>query len=519
MLRTIISKIKAVMYRMGLLRGIKSVSQRASFPVDDGFYQEIDKWLNIYKGYHEPWHKVTYQTVAGQRTRRMNTLGMAKVASEEMANLIFNEKCEIHISDEPFSETVQAVLDENRFYHEFQDSLEYMFALGGLIWKVHVARDRTGEQKLKLTYVAADCFIPLSYNNGDIQEGVFVNVTRRGNKHYTLLEWHEWDGAEYVIRNELYESDTPGELGVRVALGTLYEGLDEETRITGLSRPLFVYFRPNVANNYDLTSPLGVSIYANALDTLHALDVAFDSFMREFKLGKKRIIVPATAVKTVIDTETGEPKRYFDASDEAYVAFNDQSPEQQKIQDNTVELRVEEHIGAIQSFLDILAMQIGFSAGAFTFDGQGVKTATEVVSENSKTFRTKNSHETIVEEGLKNLITSVGEVAALYGMFSPPAEYEVTVDFDDSIAEDRDSNADFYLKLQTASLISKKYALMKILHLTEEQAEEMLEEIREENQTDAPDIDDLFAGDVGGGSGDNSGNHGDGGDGDEGGDD
>lgn len=515
MLRTIISKIKAVMYRMGLLRGIKSVSQRASFPVDDGFYQEIDKWLNIYKGYHEPWHKVTYQTVAGQRTRRMNTLNMGKITAEELASLIFNEKCEIHISDGTFSENVGEVMDENRFYHEFQDSLEYMFAMGGMVWKVQVGKDRTGGLKLKLTYVTADCFIPLTYSNSDIQEGVFLNVTRKGNKYFTLLEWHQWDGEEYVIRNELYESDTPGELGVRIPLATLYEGLDEETRITGLSRPLFVYFKANIANNYDISSPLGISIYANALDTLHALDVAFDSFMREFKLGKKRIIVPHTAVKTVIDKETGEAKRYFDANDEAYVVFNaGEYPEQQKIQDNTVELRVEEHVAAIQTLLDILAMQIGMSAGTFTFDGQGVKTATEVVSENSKTFRTKNSHETIVEEGLKNLLTSIGEVAALYGIFSPPAEYEVTVDFDDSIAEDRESNADFYLKLQTASLISKKYALMKILHLTEEQAEEMLEEIREENQTDAPNIDDLFGGDVGGGAGED----GDG-DGDEGGDD
>lgn len=496
MLKSLWAKIRQVMYRMGLIDGVKKVTQRAAFPVDDEFYQEIDKWMAIYRGYYEPWHKVKYETVDGQKTRRMNTLGMAKVVAEEMASMIFNEKCEIHISDESFSENIHAVLEDNRFYHEFQDRLEYMFALGGKVWKVHVARDRTGELKLKLSYVTADCFLPLSYSNGDIQEGVFINVTRKGDKHYTLLEWHEWDGKEYMIRNELYESDTPGELGVKVALATLYEGLEDEVRISGLSRPLFVYFRPNIANNIDLSSPLGVSIFANALDTLQALDVAFDSFMREFKLGKKRIIVPHTAVKTVIDPQTGAPKRYFDASDETYVAFNFESPDQQKIQDNSVELRVEEHVGAIQVYLDILAMQIGFSAGTFTFDGQGVKTATEVVSENSKTFRTKNSHETIVEEGLKNLITSIGEVAALYGLFTPPAEYEVTVDFDDSIAEDRDANADYYLKLQAASLISKKYALMKILHLTEEQAEEMLEEIREENQTDTPDIDTLFAGDM-----------------------
>jgi A118 family predicted phage portal protein len=493
MIKSLWAKVRQVMQRMGLIKNIKSVNNLANIPVEDEFYRKIEHWFEVYRGYCEDWHKVKFTTVEGPKTRRMETLRMGKIAAEEMAKLIFNEKCEVHISDSQYSDEIQTVFSENRFYHEFQDALEFMFALGGKVWKVHVARDRTGQLKMKLSYVTADCFIPLSYANGDIQEGVFVNVARRQSKHYTLLEWHEWEGVEYVVRNELYESETEGELGRLVPLETLHPELEEETRITGLTRPLFVYFKPNIANNFDLQSPLGISIYANALDTLKALDVAFDSFMREFRLGKKRILIPATAVKTVVDPETGTHRRYFDANDEVYQAFNlEMSIDQQKIHDNSVELRVEEHVAAIQALLDILSMQIGFSAGTFTFDGQGVKTATEVVSENSKTFRTKNSHETIVEEGLKNLITTIGEAAQLYGLFSVPSDYEVTVDFDDSIAEDRDANADYYLKLLTAGVITKAYALQKILHFTEEQAEEMVGAVREETATDTPDVFDMF---------------------------
>src|SRR5690606_20550283 len=123
----------------------------------------------------------------------------------------------------------------------------------------------------------------------------------------------------------------------------------------------------------------------------------------------------------------------------------------------------DEHIKGIQAILDILAMQVVFSAGAFTFDGQGVKTATEVVSENSKTYRTKNSHEVVVEEALRELIACIVQAAELYGLFTAPADFEVTIDFDDSIAQDRDSNADYYLKLKNAGLISVKTALMRIL--------------------------------------------------------
>src|SRR5690606_39468519 len=52
------------------------------------------------------------------------------------------------------------------------------------------------------------------------------------------------------------------EIGVRAALGTLYPELEQEVRISNLSRPLFVYFKPNIANNFDTQSPLGISIYA-----------------------------------------------------------------------------------------------------------------------------------------------------------------------------------------------------------------------------------------------------------------
>src|SRR5690606_39972143 len=55
-----------------------------------------------------------------------------------------------------------------------------------------------------------------------------------------------------------------------------------------------------------------------------------------------------------------------------------------------------------------------------------------------------------------------------------------TIDFDDSIAQDRDSNADYYLKLKNAGLISVKTALMRILDLTDEQAEEEIRRMNEE---------------------------------------
>src|SRR5690606_22199927 len=261
----------------------------------------------------------------------------------------------------------------------------------------------------------------------------------------------------------------------------------------GITRPLFVYISPNTANHLDINSPLGVPIYAHAMDTVHALDVAFDSFEREFRLGKRRIIVPASAIRVVPD-ENGVMRRYFDANDEVYEAMNIGDMDYNKIVDNTVELRVEEHISAINALLNMLSMQVGFSAGTFPFDGQGEKTATEVVSENSKTFRTKQSHEIVIEEALSDLVEVIVQLAELYEIYDAPDEWDLRVTFDDSIAEDKTTEVDREITLVASGLQSKLSALMKIHGLTEESARELLQEIQEENKVATIESVDFFGG-------------------------
>lgn len=485
MFKSLIAKIRQVMYRMGLIKGIEKLSDHKDVTLNEEMFQQIDVWKHLYRGYFEPWHKVTYQTVEGRKQRIMESLNMAKASAAEMASLVFNEKCEISISDDTLAKNIEEVFKQNKFYKKFQDYLEYSFALGGMVVKPYVK-----DEKIKLSFVTADCFIPLTWQNETIYEAVFPSEYKKGDKKYTHLEWHLWEDGEYVIRNELYESNGQ-DLGIKVALSTLFPDLEEEVRISGLSNPIFTYFKPNTANNIDTQSPLGISIYANALDTMKAIDTAFDSLHREFRLGKKRIIVPSHMVKVVNDPLTGEPLRYFDPSDEVYEALNTDSIDDANIKDIKTELRVEEHVSAINALLNLFAMQTGFSAGTFSFDGQSVKTATEVVSENSKTFKSKKSHEIIIETGLQELIESIVAIAELYSLFSAPEEYEIAVSFDDSIVEDENAEINKQIQLVTNQLQSRKRAIMRIHGLTEEDAEQLLQEIYAEERQGSPELEEL----------------------------
>ncbi|PEQ01554.1 portal protein [Bacillus wiedmannii] len=486
MFGNIVAKVRRWMYKLGLIKGISNVIDMKDVMMTDSMYNNIEKWKQLYMGYFPKWHDVTYQTVDGNsHKRQMRSMGMPKVISSEMANLVFNEKCEISLSDEKTHDYITEVLKNSSFYLQFQNYLEYMFALGGIVAKAYV-----DDQGVQIGFVNADCFIPTADNGKTVTEGVFVNETRKNNKKYTLLEWHSWIDGKYVIRNELYESDG-SELGTKISLEKMYPELKEVVEIKNLKRSLFVYIKPNLANNIELTSNLGVSIFSSALDTLQELDVAFDSFEREFRLGKKRIIVPTSAVKTIVDPMTGEMRRYFDANDEAYESL-ELGMDSGAVKEISFELRVEEHVSAINALLNILSMQTGFSTGSFTFDSEGLKTATEVVSQNSKTYRTRNGHVTIIEESLKDLITVILEISELYGLYSAPEDIDVSVNFDDSIAEDRNTNADYWIKLKMNGLTSAKMAIMKVLKVTEEEAKRILKEIQEENKIVLPENVDFF---------------------------
>ena len=484
------SFFRKVGVKLGLIKQLENVTSHKKVSLSESYYQNILKWRAMHQGYYSDMHDVTYHTVDGQKKRRMATMNMPKMAAQELATLIFNERCEINISDTGYHDFIHDVFKDNGFNGNFQQYLEFMFAQGGMVVKPYMA-----DNKIKLAYVTADCFLPISWDNTRITEGVFVSEIIKQGKTYTHLEWHTLENEIYTIKNELYESSTGADLGTKVALSIIYPKLQEEVSIENVSRPLFAYFKPNLANNIDSTVPLGISVYANSYDTLKSIDIAFDSFQREFRLGRKRIIVPETAIQEVRDPNTGQMHRYFDATDETYealnIGMNDDMNVNQFKEINAI-LRVEEHIAAINALLNWYAMQTGFSPGAFSFDGQSVKTATEVVSEQSKTFRTKQSHENVIEQGITDLIECIGIVAQLYGLYTPPTDYEVTAQFDDSIAEDATAEINKQVVLITNGLQSKVRAIMKIHGLSKDEAEALLKEIQSE-QPDPTAMIDFYA--------------------------
>ena len=510
---------------MKVSREFKDIFELGGVPAFNQFYNfGIFPWKYVYRGFYKVWHIIKAPTIMNpDATRQLAYLNIAKALTSELAGMVWSDQCEVNLTTDGLADTdqdklhdfVAKVLEENNFNTKMLEAIEQAAALGGEALKVwyEVKHDADGNEipnsgRIKIGYCMADQFVPTAWDNAEVTEGVFVQRTAKNGYYYTRLEWHKWNALTYVITNELYKAEispngteTQDILGFRYPLNALYPYLDESTELQGFEKSLFSYFRTPTANNLDDNSPLGISIYANAMDTLHAIDIAYDSFVREFRLGKKRIIVPSRMVKHVIDPVTGNRVRYFDATDETYEALSTDDPDSLHIQDNSVELRVEEHVAGINAFLNILCLQVGLSAGTFSFDAKnGLKTATEVVSENSKTYKTVKNFQNMIKPAIVRLVENIIAVASLYDLEYDGEKieslaqkgYEVSIVLDDGITQDRQTNINEGMALVNAKLMSKKTFLTDPKYgqgLTEEQADKELQRIAAENQVNAINVD------------------------------
>lgn len=502
----------------GMAREFKDIFELGGVPAFQQFYSfGIFIWKWLYRGYYKPWHLIPAPTIANAKAEReMSRMDTPKAVCAELASLVFGDCVEINVTREgwngqdpdPLDEFVADVLRKNAFATKMQEHCEQALALGGGAVKVWYEPKRDakgnaipGQGEMRIGYAMADQFIPTAWDNARVTEGVFISRVAKNGYYYTRLEWHKWDGDTYVISNELFRADmqegrtpdTPQDiLGFRCPLSEIYPMLAEETTFKGLEESLFAYYRTPVANNLDDNSPLGVSLYGNALSTLRAIDTVYDSLLREFRLGKKRIIVPANAVYEVTNPATGEKCRYFDANCEAYEALNTDDPDSLKVQDNSVSLRVDEHIAALNAYLNILCLQTGLSLNTFSFDARsGMKTATEVVSENSKTYKTVKNMQTQLKPAVETLVHGIITVAGLYGVTWKGESvaamaangYNVVITFDDGVTQDRQTNINEGLAQVGAGTMSKFTFLTDPKYgrgLTPEEAEQEIARIREE---------------------------------------
>lgn len=438
---------------------IRILKDKGFDTVPDSFYEEIDTWRSWYDGNVKKFHNFTVFNGQNHVRCRRYTMGMGKKVAEDWANLLMNEKVKITLEGRREQQFFDEVCRDNNFEVKVNEMQEMKSALGtaayvarvsGVVVNQDGAVERGGS--IKLDYVTAPNIFPLSWRNGIVEECAFTSSHTKSGQKYLYLQIHRKKGnGLYSIENSIY-TDTNGNLS-EVTLASVPGFENVPPVVENISdRPLFVIDRLNIANNVDTTLPMGIPAFANAIDQLKGVDIAYDSYVNEFVLGKKRVMVQPGAIK---DLE-GNPT--FDPNDLTYYVLPEELKDGSLIVPIDMNLRTEEHNAGLQDMLNMLSSRCGFGENHYRFDNGSVSTATQVVSENSTMFRTIKKHEIILENVLKELCRIILRLGNTVLHMRLNEDVEISIDFDDSIIEDKQAEFNRTMQLLNAGLMTAEEA-------------------------------------------------------------
>ena len=447
----------------------------------------IEQWKSWYQGNVKSFHNYFIYNGKKRIYQHRYTMNMAKEISEDWSDILWSEKCKISLKNDKSEKDFEELINKLDLYTVINQSIEKSGALGtsAVVVSVYdIISNEDGmyldvsEAKTRTDIVDIDCIYPLSWNNKEITECAFGSVEYIKGEKYVILSVHKIaDDNNYHIYNHLFKDTN----------GLLSEIKDQDKTIadfnTKSDKKWFSVFRPLLTNNLFSNSPFGIPHYANAIDNMKAVDIAFDALKTEIKDGKRRTFARAE----LFNYDDGTQKMVFDPNDTSIYQLPKGASKDDLIQSETDDLRTDKQISTLNTALNILGNKVGFGENHYHFDGTNLSTATAVVSSNSKLFRRKKKLEIGYESAIYDLVNAICYASSQFGKYNIDTQ-DMVIQFDDSIIEDKDAESNRAMREVSAGLLSKIEYRMKIFGETEEIAKQKIQEINEDN----PDIDDLL---------------------------
>ncbi len=441
--------------------------------VTAGMYEKVRRWEDWWRGDVDGFHSYLENAAFGHPVRRrMYGMRMAKKVCEDWAALLLNDRTEIRLGDEAAEAWLERVLSEGDFWRRSNYLVEKAFAVGtgacllrvdGIRkseWKAAVSGEKPAEEtedalllrnlipacagvhgwtsggnpvRIWFDFVDASRIVPISVESGRITEAAFVSeITLRG-KTYDYLEVHVRRGGTYVIHNRYFRREEGGLTEVRLP------DMPEREIDTGCPYPFFAMLMPNIQNTADGAGGLGQSVYADALDCLRGVDLAFNNFCRDLRLGGKKVFINQSLIRR---DDAGNLYTPDDVAQQLFMTVGDTDlADAPMIEEHNPSLRTEENRDAVQAQLDYLAFRCGLGTRHYLFSGVQGKaqlTATQYTGERQDMRQNCAKHAQNVTAYLQDVVRPLLWLsAALLG--KPCAASPIRVRYDDSYFIDTES--------------------------------------------------------------------------------
>lgn len=418
-------------------------------------------------------------SVSGERRTKLHIPLAADIATAS-ADLLFSEPPQFLISEEEEArkstdykpseaqERVDACLNQGNFHAALLEAGEFASALGGA-W-LRLAWDEELFDQVIVEPLAADSALG-EWRWGRLEAVTFFTdyvMDKNTDEVWRHLERHEKGRVLHGLYMGATKTlGTSQPLGAHPSTEKLAQQVDEESAIlTGVDAITAAYvanMRPQRRwRTMETLSELGRSDYDGVEQLMDALDEVYTSWMRDIRLAKARLVVPETFL-----TDLGKGKgAAWDEDQEIYTALNmtpavsDQGPK--AITSQQFEIRFEAHRATADQLIDHILEAAGYSPATFGRGGEGDKTATEVVSRERQSARTRDKKTRYWTQALDTLLDTWCELeAAVFG--SPTRGKHITVKWPDVSQPDQESLARTMGSLRTADAAST-YTLVGMQH-------------------------------------------------------
>ena len=423
-----------------------------------GQHPELSNWIAWYQG-KTKWHSYLVRKNKKKRTVIRKSLCAAKMYAEDWASNYANENTQISIAKKNDNKIVQEILDYNKVLSKFNGFAEQFNALGiaGAVVmpsKFNVDTEtnailKSDNAKVKISFINAERVIPITLFDGECTECAFLKY---GTKTCVIQVHLLVDGYYWIAEVK----------GDNTGLTNANEFNFDYTKIKLLKTtskvPLFKLWHPNIVDNINLDNPLGASIYANAIDTLKSIDIAYDSLYREFKNSAKKRFVSADL--QYID-ESGDLDTVTLEDEEMFVPQG--ADAKTLIQEFNGEIRVESFISGLNFQINLGAKKCGLGTNRYEFNSTGgrpLQTATAVIAKESELYRNVIKQENFATDAFKEMLLAIKYVNNTFTN-NPELTFEskdIEITYDDNIVEDTDSRKKQELsEVQTGTMSIAEY--------------------------------------------------------------
>lgn len=434
------------------------------------------------------WNRANNQP-SNRPTRSDMHIPLAADICETSAQLIYGQPPALTAAqkDTPTSQRITQYV-ENGLFDTLVEGAEMGAALGG---RYHRVTWTPNHDAPFVTTIPADRAIP-TFTWGNLTSVVFhTTVENTATQTIRHLETHTLspDGLG-LIRHELYQG-TQTTLGHPIPLTDhpttlpLATEVDQDGYITtGRTPGLCVVYFPNIApqrrwRNHPTGKHLGRSDLDGLDGLLDALDETWNSWMRDIRLGKSRVLT----ARHMLEDVDGNPT--FDLDQELFLGLETPgSPDQLNLEALQFAIRYSEHQATVEALTANILRSAGYSRATFGEDSTGLVTATEIKAREKATLTTRSRKLRLEQPRLEQLLRKLLDIdTSVYNTPNlDPTEVEAT--FPDIAVDSPEAATSMAVALAGARLASR-HTLVQMIHpdWTPDAIKEEMDQIQADYQT------------------------------------